>query len=94
MLVELTMNKLYSLYSQSPKQSRTLENCCKIQALQCNKIGRVLDVRWVSSSLRTVNAVWKQFPGLRSHFKESSEEDKSNDKNTVSIVIGLQKKAA
>jgi len=37
------MDKLFSLYSQSPKSSRALENCCHILKLQFNKIGRVQD---------------------------------------------------
>lgn len=85
------IDKLYSLYSQSPKHSRALQNCCQDLHLQFHKIGRVLSTRWVPSSLRTVKAVWKSFSALHSHFK-SSCDDKSNDKNTISVFIGLKKR--
>ncbi|XP_008183248.1 E3 SUMO-protein ligase KIAA1586-like [Acyrthosiphon pisum] len=85
------IDKLYSLYNQSPKHSRALESCCQDLKLQFNKIGRVLSTRWVSSSLRTVRAVWKSFAALHSHFKNSCD-DQSNDKNTIAVFIGLKKR--
>ncbi len=52
------MDKLYSLYSTSPKNTCALWTICSELHLQFLKIGRVLGVRWVSSSFRTVKAVW------------------------------------
>lgn len=45
----------------------------------------------MSSSLRTVKAIWKSFAALHYHFK-SSCDDKSNDKNTIAVFIGLKKR--
>jgi len=38
------------------------------------KIGRVLDVRWVASSLRTVRAVWVSYPALYNHFSQAATD--------------------
>ena len=37
-----------------------------------NKIGKILDVRWVASSFRAVKAVWNSYPVLYSHFCKSA----------------------
>ena len=51
------------------KNPRELSEVCSeicVSEIDCRflKIGRVLDVRWVASSSRTVCAVWKSFAGL------------------------------
>jgi hypothetical protein len=51
------MDKLYSLYSQSPTAQRGLETCAAQLDLQLKKIGRVLGTRWAASSFRSVQAV-------------------------------------
>lgn len=69
------MDKLYSLYHASPKNSRELSECAAAVEVQLLKIGRVLDTRWVASSFRTVNAVWNDFPALVEHFKKEASSD-------------------
>ena len=59
---------LYSTYSMSPKLQRELMECAADLEVQLNKIGRVLDVRWVASSCRTVRVVWRSYEALYSHF--------------------------
>ena len=54
--------------SQSPKCLRELNECAITLAVQLKRIGRVLDVRWVASSFRTVSAVWQSYQALYGHF--------------------------
>lgn len=69
---KLFMEKLYSLYSMSPKNRRALEQCAAEVGSELLRIGRVLDVRWVASSHRAVKAVWTSYPALCAHFIQSS----------------------
>ena len=63
------MDKL-SLYSMSMK------NQCAFRIVQPylaqNRIGKVLDVCWVSSSYRAVCAVWRSYDALYKHFSEAA----------------------
>ncbi|XP_050505351.1 E3 SUMO-protein ligase KIAA1586-like [Diabrotica virgifera virgifera] len=68
---QIFMDKLYSLYSASPKHKRELKDCAQELDIQMNKIGRVLSTRWVASSFRTVSAVWFGFQALANHFSKA-----------------------
>ena len=68
------LDKLYSLYSMSPKNMNELRLCASELDVQFLRIGRVLDTRWVASSLRTVRAVYESFPALHSHFQAASTD--------------------
>jgi hypothetical protein len=68
------MDKLYTLYHASPKNKYELNACAIELEERVHSIGRVLDTRWVSSSLRTVNAVLNNLPSLFHHFKTASED--------------------
>jgi len=48
------------------------------------KTGRVLDVRWVASRLRTVLAVWTNHPALYKHFADAANDVKLNSKRRLS----------
>ena len=50
---KIILDKLYSLYSCSPKNRAELEVAAADVSEQVRKIGRVLDTRWVSSSFNT-----------------------------------------
>ena len=65
---KMFMDKLYSLYSMSPKNKRLLLQCAAEVDEEVNKIGRILEVRWVASSFRAVKAVWKSYSALHNHF--------------------------
>lgn len=69
------LDSLYSLYSQSPKNTRELGECAQNLDITLKKIGRVFNIRWVASSFRAVSAVWDSFPALAEHFREASEDD-------------------
>jgi len=66
------MDTLYALYSQSTKCQRELSACAAELEVQVNRIGRVLSVRWVASSCRTVAAVWKSYAALHEHFSQKA----------------------
>lgn len=68
------MDKLYSLYSTSPKNKRELKECAQELDMQMNKIGRVLSTRWVASSFRTVSAIWFGYQALASHFSKAMND--------------------
>ncbi|UYV63152.1 hypothetical protein LAZ67_2003299 [Cordylochernes scorpioides] len=69
------MDKLYSLYSQSPKNCRALEEACHELGTRFAKVGRILGVRWISSSFRTIKTVWESYESLHHHFKSSTYLD-------------------
>ena len=64
----------------SPKNRRKLDDCAAELGVMLLKIGRVLDVRWVASSLRTVLAVWTNYPALYKHFADAANDVKLNSK--------------
>lgn len=82
------MDKLYSLYSQSPKNQRELANCVAELDIQLTKIGRVLSVRWVASSYRAVSAVHRNYSALYAHFT-SAAVDYSRDSSQRRMYRGL-----
>lgn len=74
------IDKLYTVYSCSPKNKVELRQCATALEVQLLTIGKVLDTRWVASSLRTVHAVWESFPALYSHFKAASIDALRDDR--------------
>lgn len=68
------MDKLYTLYSTSPKNKRELKECAQELDTQMNKIGRILSTRWVASSFRTVSAVWFGYQALANHFSKAMND--------------------
>jgi len=79
------------MYNNSLKNTNEIKDVCNELNIIFVKVGRVLDTRWVASSWRAVNAVWKTFPALSKHFYNSSI-DKTKDSITRSKYLGLYKK--
>lgn len=77
---KIFIQKLYTLYSASPKNRRALETCAGELGVQLLKIGKILDVRWVASSFRTVRAVWVNYCALHAHFTSASSDQKLDSK--------------
>ena len=77
---KIFMQKLYSLYSMSPKNRRALQQCAAEVGSELLKIGRVLDVRWVASSHRAVKAVWVSYTALYAHFEKASVDNSLDSK--------------
>lgn len=87
------IDSLYVLYNGSPKNQTELREICHDLDVLFLKIGRVLSVRWVASSWRAVNVVWKIFPALYNHLYTASN-DSNRDSKTKNKYIGLLKKLA
>ena len=84
-------DKLYSIYSRSPKNQHELDGCAEEIGQQLRKIGRIFGVRWVSSSYRTVSAVWKNYQSLCMHFENASCDTHRNSQDRASF-LGLLKR--
>ncbi|KAF5281765.1 hypothetical protein FQR65_LT14560 [Abscondita terminalis] len=86
------LDKLYTVYHASPKNARQLKECAKMLELQLLKIGRVLSVRWVASSFRTVSAIWEDYEALVLHFQLRKSTGNDTEKATRSTFEGLHRK--
>lgn len=87
------MDSLYVLYNASSKNQNELKNICNDLDTLFLKVGRVLDVRWVASSLRAVKVVWTMYEALCNHFSNASS-DPNRDCKTRSKYSGLRKRLA
>lgn len=76
---KILMDKLYTVYNTSNKNRMELKEAADSLDVQLCKIGRILDTRWVASSCRTVEAVWKNYPALYKHFKTATEDPTRDD---------------
>ena len=66
---------LYSTYHSSPKNMNELRQAATHLEGQLLRVGKLLGVRWVASSERSVGAVWKSFPVLAKHFRRASTDE-------------------
>ena len=83
------LDSLYALYSQSPKNMLELSNISKDLEVQLLRIGRIMDIRWVASSFRTIRAVWTSFPSLHCHFTSALEKSGSTGQKMRGLAIKL-----
>jgi hypothetical protein len=74
------VSTLHSIYSMSPKNVKELADICIELDVEMRKIGRVFDVRWVASSLRTVKAIWTSYEALYAHFASAANDETRLDK--------------
>jgi hypothetical protein len=79
------LNKLYVVYHASPKNARELQSCATMLDMQILKIGRVLGIRRVASSVQIVMAVWQDYKALMLHSKEA-KNDKNRDKKRDALT--------
>lgn len=77
------IDKLYSLYSSSPKNKRELKECALELEIQMNTNGRILSTRWVASSFRTVSAIWFGYQALASHFSKAKNDPERTSTDRV-----------
>uniref|UniRef100_H3A966 HAT C-terminal dimerisation domain-containing protein n=1 Tax=Latimeria chalumnae TaxID=7897 RepID=H3A966_LATCH len=82
-------NKLSSLYSASPKNQAELQECASALCIRLNATGRILGTRWVSSSARSVRAVWQNYTALVQHF-ENASTGTSQDSKQRATYKGLK----
>jgi len=90
---KMFIDSLYATYSASPKCLRELSQCAKELKVQIKRIGRVLDVRWVASSFRSVNAVWKTYSALHKHFCAKADDTCADGREKAKFA-GFAKKLA
>ena len=88
---KIFLDTLYALYSMSPKMHRELGECAKEVENQLYRIGRILDVRWVASSCRSVKAVWQSYSALFLHFSDKLH-DASTDAREMAKFSGMVRK--
>ena len=62
------LDKLYSVYSPSPKNQRELAACAKDLDIELRKVSKMLSIRWVASTFRSVSAVHRNYAALHAHF--------------------------
>ena len=62
--LRMFLDTLYAYYSRSSDKFRRIERVCESLGTVINKIDKAFDVRWLFSSYRSVNAVYKSLPGL------------------------------
>jgi hypothetical protein len=84
-------DKFYPVYSASPKNKAELESVALQLCNRLNSIGRVLGTRWVSSSARSVRAIWKNYPALCKHVHEASM-DQNRTSSERAQYAGLKRK--
>lgn len=82
------MDKLYSHFSQSTKNRQEIEAVAAELNTQLLRIGRILDVRWVSSSLRSVRAVWTAHRALFVYL-DAGAEDGTREATQRATMRGL-----
>ncbi|KAJ8879717.1 hypothetical protein PR048_020325 [Dryococelus australis] len=85
---QIFMDKLYTLYNNSPKNQRQLAECAAQLDQQVKKIGKVLSTRWVASSFRTKSVVRYSFASLYNHFF-ASKDDKNRSPIEREMSSGL-----
>ncbi|KAK7939074.1 hypothetical protein WMY93_002400 [Mugilogobius chulae] len=71
---QMFIDSLYAFFSQSPKHLRELELTASNLGTQARRIGRVFDVRWLSSSCTSVTALWESYPTLVKLFGALAED--------------------
>jgi len=71
--LRMFVDTLYSFYSRSPR------NCClldqsasKTLGTEVKRIGKIFDVRWLSSSFRSVDALLTSLPAVVEHLQQAS----------------------
>ncbi|KAK6469100.1 E3 SUMO-protein ligase KIAA1586-like [Huso huso] len=87
---QLLIDSLYSFFSLSPKNQRQLEAVAAELCVHIHKVGRVFDVRWLSSSCTSVTALWESYPALVTFFRNGSTDisRSSQDKAECGGLLG------
>ena len=67
------MDKIYSIFNQSNKNTMEHFNISEDLGQNILKIGRVLGPRWASCSLRSALAVWRDYPALYIYFSTNTK---------------------
>lgn len=87
---QIFMDKIYSIYSRSPKNQRELAECASSLEQEIQKIGKILGTRWVASSYRAVSSVWYGYSAIYNHF-EKAKVDKDRSSTERAMYSGLSR---
>ena len=83
---KMFIQKSYTLHCASPpKNRRALGTCAGELGIQLLKIGKILDVRWVASSLCIVRDMWVNYCALYAHFMPASSDQKLKSKERAHL---------
>jgi hypothetical protein len=74
------IEKVYSLYHISPKNSNELRECAASLEQQLLTTGKIFTIRWIASSERTLRAVWNNFEALYKHFSYASTDTRRDSR--------------
>ena len=85
------VDTLYAFFSQSPKNQRALELVARELQAELLKIGRIFDIRWLSSTYRSINALWKCLPSLCKFFQERTLDSTISSKDQTKATGMLRK---
>jgi hypothetical protein len=89
--LKMFMDTLYAYYSRSSRNSRLLANTSKELEMEMRKIGKIFDVRWLSSSYRSIYAVYNALPALAQQLTTASEDCSAGTKDRAK-AFGMAKK--
>ena len=59
---------------------RSIERCAAELGTEIRKIGKILNIRWVASSFRSVRAVWNNYTAMYKHFMTEADDTAKNSK--------------
>ena len=68
---------------------RSIERCAAKLGTEIRKIGKILNIRWVASSFRSVRAVWNNYTAMYKHFMTEADDTANNSKERVQFFAGL-----
>jgi hypothetical protein len=85
------VDTLHAYFSQSPKNGRALEVVAAELHVVLLKIGRIFDVRWLSSSYRSINAVWQSLPALLKLFQGKTTDSTAQSKDRAKATGMVRK---
>jgi hypothetical protein len=89
--LRLFVDSLYAYFSQSPKNLRALASVAAELHVQLIKIGRIFDIRWLSSTYRSINALWISLPALLKLFHEQTSSPETTSKARATTVGMISK---
>lgn len=73
-------DKLYSVYSLSPKNQIELRECASQLEDKFRSVGKVFSIRWVASSMRTLKSFCESYKPIVQHFIQASQDSKREAK--------------
>ena len=78
---------LHSVCSMSPRNRQELREVVESLDLELMKVGLIFNVHWVSSSVRTVKAVWQNLPALFEYFTKAAKDSTRSNLEQVSFSV-------